>query len=69
VDRSKRRDGYVERMRLAVVLPDWTRVELVASSYEVFADGGLTVHFEDGSTQSFPRDGWVDVHKTKSVGL
>lgn len=49
-------------MRLAVVLADWSRAEFDATSYEVFADGSLVVHFEDGGVQSFAAGRWVDVH-------
>ena len=49
-------------MRLAVVLHDWSRVEFEVTSYEVFADGSLVVHFEDGGVQAFPADKCVDIH-------
>lgn len=49
-------------MRLAVVLADWSRAEFDATSYEVFADGSLVVHFEDGGVQPFAAGRWVDVH-------
>lgn len=53
-------------MRLAVVLSDWTSVELEVSSYEFFADGCLVVHFEDGGVQTFLPGEWIDVHRPRS---
>ncbi len=55
-------------MHLAVILPDWSRVEFDATSYEVFADGSLTVHFEDGGVQPFSAGQWVDVHRVEGPG-
>lgn len=50
-------------LRLAVVLSDWTSVELEVSSYEIFAGGCLVVHFEDGGIQTFRPTEWIDVHR------
>ena len=53
-------------MRTAVVLSDWTSVELEVSSYEFFADGCLVIHFEDGGVQTFRPGEWIDVHRPQS---
>lgn len=53
-------------MRMAVVLTDWTSVELEVSSYEFFADGCLVIHFEDGGVQTFRPGEWIDVHRPQS---
>ena len=54
-------------MRLAVVLSDWTSVEFEVSSYEIFADGCLVAHFEDGGVQAFRPVEWIDVHRPRSA--
>lgn len=52
-------------MRTAVVLSDWTSVELEVSSYEFFADCCLVVHFEDSGVQTFLPGEWIDVHRPR----
>jgi len=54
-------------MRLAVVLSDWTSVEFEVSSYELFADGCLVAHFEDGGFQAFRPVEWIDVYRSRSA--
>ena len=52
-------------MRLAVVLSDWTNAKFEVSSYEIFADGCLVTHFEDGGVQTFRPGEWIDVHRSR----
>lgn len=52
-------------MRLAVILPDWTVAEFEVTSYEVFADGALVAHFEDGGVQTFRSGEWIDIYRSR----